>query len=303
MPNEDIFLTVFTPTYNRAGTLSRLHDSLIAQDSFGFEWLVVDDGSTDGSSDVVKKWMQDSPFPIRLFSQQNSGKHVAHNLGAREARGKLFLCVDSDDWLEPYAISTIRRDAPDSDEEGLLYPKLFSTKAALNHSSWFPPDTAKIELCDMRMKYGLVVETAIVFNTRSLIKHPFPVVKGERYMPEGAAYYDFHAPELFHVHDDCFYRCEYLQEGLTKNIWSNWYHNPVGTRFALSKRYDSACAHHSLRGLRERISAVVGAESLNLALGVNVFLGLSSSCHCIEKVICQPLSKVVSRKRYTPFRV
>lgn len=297
MPGSHPFLTIFTPAYNRAHTLPRLHESLLAQTQGGFEWLVVDDGSIDGTGELVHGWAEDSPFPIRYIYQENSGKHVAHNLGAHEAQGRLFMCVDSDDWLEPDAVATISRDATALVVgAGLLYPKLFATQTALDTSAWFPPGTSAVELADMRMRYGLVIETAIVFDVEALRRHPFPVIEGERYMPEGSAYYDFRAPEVFHVHASCFYRCEYLEEGLTRNIWANWYRNPVGTKLALRKRYEVARRYRTLRGLRERVSAVVGIESLNMALGMDAGDGVPSGRVMAE--VLAPLSHRVACQRY-----
>jgi glycosyltransferase involved in cell wall biosynthesis len=290
-------LTIFTPAYNRAHTLSRLHDSLLAQTGVGFEWLVVDDGSTDGTSELVHSWEDRSAFPIRYIWQKNSGKHVAHNLGAQEAHGLYFMCVDSDDWLEPDAVETIARDAKALDAgAGLLYPKLFDTNTALDPSRWFPSGTLAVELGDVRMRYGLVIETAIVFATETLREHPFPVFEGERYIPEESAYYDFRDPEMFQVHADCFYRCEYLQEGLTKNIWANWLCNPTGTRLALRKRYEAACRYRTLRGLKGRVSSVVGIESLNIGLGVNPGQGLT--CGPILRAVLLPMARSCSQDRY-----
>lgn len=263
-------LTIFTPTYNRINELERLHSSLISQTDSRFEWLIVDDGSTDDTENMVVSWLDASPFPIRYIKQPNSGKHVAHNLGAAAASGEYFICVDSDDWLEPNAVETILHDITALDtEEGLLYPKLFAAQTALD--TWFSDGADKIELADMRMKYGLVIETAIVFNTDVLRRHPFPVVQGERFMPEGSAYYDFVAPELFSVHDEPFYRCEYLEEGLTKSIWKNWLNNPMGTRLALGKRYEAAGRYLGTRALKEKVSAIAGIESLNMACGKRIF--------------------------------
>lgn len=288
-------LTIFTPTYNRINELERLYSSLISQTDFRFEWLIVDDGSTDDTENMVVSWLDTSPFPIRYIKQPNSGKHVAHNHGATEASGEYFICVDSDDWLEPNAVETILHDITALDtEEGLLYPKLFAQQTALD--TWFPDGADKIELADMRMKYGLVIETAIVFNTDVLRRHPFPVVHGERFIPEGSAYYDFVAPELFCVHNEPFYRCEYLEEGLTKNIWKNWLVSPVGTRMALVKRHESARRYSSVRALRERISALVGIESLNMAVAEPVFSGIDSNR--ILALLVFPLSVLVERRRF-----
>ena len=89
--------TVFTPTYNRAYTLHRVYESLKAQTYRDFEWLIVDDGSNDNTRELIQKWQNESLFSIRYIYQQNSGKHIAFNRAVREAKGELFLTLDSDD--------------------------------------------------------------------------------------------------------------------------------------------------------------------------------------------------------------
>jgi glycosyltransferase involved in cell wall biosynthesis len=101
------FFTVFTPTYNRAHTLHRVFDSLCAQTFRDFEWLVVDDGSTDNTPELVGEWMKITRFPIRYFRQQNSGRHIADNLTIKEARGEILAGIDSDDALMPNALERI----------------------------------------------------------------------------------------------------------------------------------------------------------------------------------------------------
>lgn len=99
--------TVFTPTYNRAKTLHRVYDSLCAQTYRDFEWLIVDDGSTDNTRDLVESWQQQADFSIRYCYQQNGHKKVAHNLGISEAQGELFLTLDSDDSCKPQALERL----------------------------------------------------------------------------------------------------------------------------------------------------------------------------------------------------
>ena len=101
---NDYIFTVFTPTYNRAHTLSRVYKSLADQTFKNFEWLIVDDGSTDGTKVLIEKWTEEASFPIRYFYQENQGKHIAHNLGVKKARGELFLSLDSDDTCVPEAL-------------------------------------------------------------------------------------------------------------------------------------------------------------------------------------------------------
>lgn len=99
--------TVFTPTFNRASTLPRVKASLEAQTYRDFEWLIVDDGSTDGTSELASAWEGSSELTIRYFYQHNAGKHVAINRGVREAYGDLFVIVDSDDECVPQALERL----------------------------------------------------------------------------------------------------------------------------------------------------------------------------------------------------
>ncbi len=97
VPSPNIILTVCTPTYNRGPSLARVWESLCAQTWRGFEWVVVDDGSTDGTRELVAEWAKTASFPVRYFWQKNQHKKVAVNLGVQEAKGELFMVFDSDD--------------------------------------------------------------------------------------------------------------------------------------------------------------------------------------------------------------
>ncbi|WP_052075850.1 glycosyltransferase family 2 protein [Sphingomonas taxi] len=99
--------TIFTPTFNRAGTLERLFDSIARQTFRDFEWLVVDDGSTDDTATLIARLAAHANFPIRYRHQPNAGKHIAFNNGVREARGEFFLTIDSDDELMPEAVAVL----------------------------------------------------------------------------------------------------------------------------------------------------------------------------------------------------
>ena len=96
-----MLITVFTPTYNRAKLLPRLYKSLQEQTNKDFEWVIVDDGSTDNTKEVIDNIItqQENDFPIRYFYKENGGKHTAINQGAKEAKGELFFIADSDDVL------------------------------------------------------------------------------------------------------------------------------------------------------------------------------------------------------------
>lgn len=97
--------TVFTPTYNRAHTLHRVYESLLEQTFTDFEWLVIDDGSTDNTHQVIEHLVNCANFPIRYDRlERNRGKHIAHNRALELANGEFLLVADSDDWIVPNAL-------------------------------------------------------------------------------------------------------------------------------------------------------------------------------------------------------
>ena len=102
------YFTVFTPSFNSRETLPRVYESLRAQTYDKFEWLVVNDGSTDGTEALVEKWQGRAAFPIRYFSQENRGKHRSFNRAVTEAKGALFICLDADDECVPDALEKCR---------------------------------------------------------------------------------------------------------------------------------------------------------------------------------------------------
>src|SRR2546423_7881993 len=107
MTSSPLF-TVFTPTYNRAHTLLRVYESLKKQTFDDFEWLIVDDGSTDDTPTLVKQWISDGILTIRYVFQENAGKHVCINVATKLARGRYIATIDSDDWYVPTALETFR---------------------------------------------------------------------------------------------------------------------------------------------------------------------------------------------------
>ena len=101
-------LTVFTPAYNRAHTIGRTYKSLCSQKCKDFVWLIVDDGSTDNTAELVKDWMsKDNGFEIQYIYKENGGMHTAHNVAYRNIHTELNTCIDSDDALSENAVEKI----------------------------------------------------------------------------------------------------------------------------------------------------------------------------------------------------
>ena len=105
---DKVLLTVFTPSYNRAHTLPRTYESMKNQDMKCFEWLIIDDGSTDGTKELVSKWLkEDNDFKIRYIYKKNGGMHTAYNVAYENIDTELNVCIDSDDCFAPGAARKI----------------------------------------------------------------------------------------------------------------------------------------------------------------------------------------------------
>ena len=102
-------LTVFTPSYNRAHTLPRLYQSLCAQTSDDFEWLVIDDGSIDGTKDLVAQWKKEDVIPIQYVYKENGGLYTGYNVAYLTIETELNVCIDSDDTMPSDAVEIIIR--------------------------------------------------------------------------------------------------------------------------------------------------------------------------------------------------
>jgi glycosyltransferase involved in cell wall biosynthesis len=181
--------TVFTPTYNRAHTLGRVYDSLCRQTYRSFEWLIVDDGSTDGTQALVERWQRDATFSIRYLGQENMGKHVAFNRGVRDAHGELFLPFDSDDACVPEALERFKHhwDAitPDRKTDFSAVTCLSMDHEGTLVGTRFPHDVTDSDSLEIRYRYRVTGEKWGFHRTDVLRQYPFPESVQQQFVPEG----------------------------------------------------------------------------------------------------------------------
>ena len=223
-----MLITVFTPTYNRAHLLGRVFASLQMQTCRDFEWVIVDDGSTDNTEDVVNGFQADSGFPIRYFKQPNGGKHRAVNRGVGEARGEVFFIVDSDDSVSPNGLADIAEEY-----RGIRYDKTFGgvSGCMASHSGvaitpMFPTvrrdyDDVKSIDCnalDIRYEYCVEGDLAEVFRTGVLREFPFPEFDGEKFCPDALLCNRMALIYNLLYFNRIIYHRDYLPDGLTKHI-------------------------------------------------------------------------------------
>lgn len=192
--NKEFLFTVFTPTYNRAHTLPRVYESLLKQPKELFEWLVVDDGSTDDTQALLDRLQQTAPFPMRVITQENGGKHRAHNVAIKTARGELTVILDSDDELTPDALVILSEEwkaIPAHDRKsfaGLLGHCL--TPSGEIHGARYPEpffDGHHFYLAAQKIMRG---EKLPCYRTDVLKEFPFPERSGcNAYVSESTVWY------------------------------------------------------------------------------------------------------------------
>jgi len=184
----EIAFTVFTATYNREHTLHRVYDSLSQQTFRDFEWLIVDDGSVDGTKDLVNKWINEANFPIRYAYQKNQGKHVAFNHGVRLARGQLFISLDSDDACVPNALETFMENWKNIPAEirggftGVCALALDQFGKMVGNK--FPKDVLDSDSLEIVHRYKIFGDKWGFQRTDVLRRNGFPEIRGQSYVPE-----------------------------------------------------------------------------------------------------------------------
>lgn len=224
-------ITVFTPTYNRGYIIMELYQSLMQQTSYDFEWLVIDDGSTDDTDKCFSKLLKkEQPFPIRYIKKKNGGKHRAINDGVKQAKGKLFFIVDSDDQLTHDAIEKILKGYAGiaglkgyAGIAGLRGYDLSNMIGTTFQGEWIDAT------CLERQKYQITGDKAEVFYTEVLRKHPFPEFDGENFVTEAIVWNRIAETGLkLRWFNEIIYLCEYHEDGLTNNLDNINKRNPRG---------------------------------------------------------------------------
>lgn len=233
-----MMLTIFTPAYNRGSLLNRLYQSLMEQTDTDFEWLIVDDGSTDDTKDIVSSFCTQEKFPVTYIEQPNGGKHTAHNQAVKAAKGDLFLCIDSDDILASHAVASIRQALPSLRESdcGFMGLKQLSNGQMLCNPL---PEDVCTGIYGYMNQLGCKGEYSFVFRTELLRKNLYPVIPSERFIGE-CVLYDLLDLKGFTVHplNSVLTFCEYQPDGLTSHFHKLLLQNPVGYQLYHEQRME-----------------------------------------------------------------
>lgn len=228
-------VTVFTPTYNREDSLPRLYESLRRQTCFDFEWLIIDDGSTDHTPSIVHNFQEkDNMFPIRYYQKENGGKHTAINYGVDRAHGLLFFFVDSDDLLTERAVERLI-EWERTIEDRTQFAGVSGNKGdLLGNLLGETFDGEKIDATNLeRQTLRILGDKAEAYYTDVLRQYPFPVIEGERFMTESVVFDRIGAAGLkIRWVNEVIYLVDQRQDGLIAQGNRRFANNPKG--YALS---------------------------------------------------------------------
>lgn len=302
--NNGLFITVFTPVYNRGYCVRNVYESLVEQSFKNFEWLVINDGSTDNTDEVINSCIQEEKISIRYYKQSNGGQHRALNRAIELAHGYMLMIVDSDDDLKPFALERIKEY-----EKTISSISGFAGVAGLRCDragkvigmQWHDAQKDFIDATNIeRYKYNILLgDKAEAYYTNVLkMYYPIPEFENENDVEKGVLWNRIAAANLrVRWFNEAIYNCEYLNDGMSKNIIKNYMKNMEGYLFYIKEflNYDI--------GWKRKIKTLVVTCEIARSKHVSPKeLAAKISCNIVKTNICYVLS-YVSVLRYPIRRI
>lgn len=235
-------ITVFTPSYNRKKELESLYKSLLKQNYKDFEWLIVDDGSTDNTKQYIKRLIKENKININYVYKENGGKQSAYNIGLDNTKGDIFLCIDSDDILQENALENIIKDFKpiEADEKvgGVIYIQSYINNQNKIIGSKFPKDNAIENYFDIYHKLRVTGDKLIVLKTPVARKFYFPIIEGEKFVPEALIFNRISLKYKFKCRNFIAASKEYLEDGYSNKYFELVKKNPLGNMLYFKELYN-----------------------------------------------------------------
>lgn len=225
-------LTVFTPTYNRAYCLHNCYESLKRQTCKDFVWLIIDDGSSDNTKELVDSWITENIIQIRYHWQKNQGMHGAHNTAYELIDTELNVCIDSDDYMPDDAVEKILSfwKKHGSDKVGGIIGLDSYTDGRVIGTK-LPENLTSSTLFGLYNKHGVTGDKKLVYRTELTKQYPYPIFKGEKYVGLAYKYYMIDQQYEMLLMNEVICCVEYLPDGSSMNMLKQYRRNPKGFAF------------------------------------------------------------------------
>jgi glycosyltransferase involved in cell wall biosynthesis len=227
-----MLFTIFTPTFNRSNLLINIFHCLKVQEFKDFEWVIIDDGSTDDTRVIVDELINKSFFTIKYFYQENSGKHIAHNQALKQSLGEFFIILDSDDTLTPNSLLLISNLIDKNISiSGLVFRRIFHNNKIVGTQfrSGFISNNI-----DLRYKFCIKGDFVEIFKTKVLLDYLFPE-SDEKFCPEDLLWNRLSISHQIVFYNEGIYLTEYLKGGLTDRIVKIRMNSPLNSMLYYSE--------------------------------------------------------------------
>ena len=223
-------ISVLTPTYNRANLLEKLYESLIKNSKYDIEieWLIMDDGSTDDTKIIIKKFIEENKIEIKYFEQENQGKMISINKLVEKATGDLIVDCDSDDFFTEDAFKIIKEEYEKNKDEKDIYGLCFLKYDQNGENMGGNFKNKKTTMFDLYFKEGETGEKAIVFFSGIRKQYKHELEHNERFVTEARMYHKMDEKYKMICINKPIMICEYQKEGYTQNILKQFKENPYG---------------------------------------------------------------------------
>lgn len=273
------WLTIFTPTYNRAELLKRVYEKLKCQTEKNFVWIIIDDGSSDNTSDTVEKWIEESEFNIQYIYQENAGKQRAVNTALEHCITRWFAFCDSDDWYLPDTVAEMRIRCEQLDSNKKVCGVVARRGNENKECKVFPKivkDEMIINLPKLYEKYKFHAETCAVFKTESLKFAKYPYIE-DKFIPESYMFDKYSQKYDVLFVNKVWSVTEYLPDGLTVQSSKLYHNNPIGVFYALRETTNTNY------GMRKNIKNLISLRSWMYLYDINEKI----NCNLITRFIVE----------------
>ena len=225
-------LSILTATYNRANYLPKLYESIKENLKYKItpEWIIVDDGSTDETKNIVEEFIQENRIIIKYMYQKNSGKMSAINEAVKIATGDLIVDCDSDDFFSDNGFEIIEKNAEKLFKDEELYGMVFLKKEENGKISGkeFSQKEYKTTMFDLYFKEDINGEKIIVYNSKIRKMYSHQLEHNEKFITEARMYHKMDEKYKLLAINEVVEIGSYIEDGYTKNINKTFKENPYG---------------------------------------------------------------------------